>query len=142
MRGLADAGKTVLVSSHILSEIEQVADSLSVIVAGRVVAESDMTTFLSGGEPHVRLGIGRRGEATEVLRLAGWRVTPGEGATLRVLASGRELDPAAIAEALGGAGLWPTELVAQRQSLEQVFLELTREFGNDAQVTADGGRRL
>ena len=125
MRSLADSGRTVLVSSHILSEIEQIADSLSVIVDGRVVAESDIESFLSGGEPHVRIGIGDRVEAMDVLRRAGWRVEFGDG-ELRVLPrAGVELDPAGIARTLGEEGLWPYELVAQRQSLEQVFLELT-----------------
>ena len=125
MRGLADAGRTVLVSSHILSEIEQIADSVSIIVAGRVVAESAITDFLSRGAPHVRVRVDRAVEATDLLRGAGWRVDVNE-AGLRVSGrDGRVPEAAVIAETLGIAGLWPSELVAERRSLERVFLELT-----------------
>lgn len=125
MRSLADAGRTVLVSSHILTEIEQIADSLSVIAEGRTVAEGEMQDFLRDGEPHVRVGLDRVVEGADVLRRAGWRVEPGEDGLL-VLGRGELLpDAAAIAETLGRAGLWPRELTTERRSLERVFLELT-----------------
>lgn len=137
MRDLADAGITVLVASHILSEIEQIADSVSIIAQGRVVAEGPMDQFLSGAAPHVRLGIDRPVEAAEVLRRGGWRVEPAEGG-LRVL--GRDAappDPAEIARQLGRADLWPDHLSLDRQSLERVFLDLT----SGADLVGSQGRR-
>ena len=125
MRALADSGRTVLVSSHILSEIEQIADSMSIIAQGRTVAEGDMQGFLRRGEPHVRVGVDRPTTAADVLRMAGWRVESGDGG-LRVMSRGAvEADAAAVARVLGLAGLWPHELTTERQSLERVFLELT-----------------
>jgi ABC-2 type transport system ATP-binding protein len=125
MRALADSGRTVLVSSHILSEIEQIADSMSIIAQGRTVAEGDMQGFLRRGEPHVRVGVDRPTAAADVLRMAGWRVESGDGG-LRVMSRGAvEADAAAVARVLGLAGLWPHELTTERQSLERVFLELT-----------------
>lgn len=125
MRDLADAGITVLVASHILSEIEQIADSVSIIAQGRVVAEGPMDRFLAGAAPHVRVGIQHPVEAAEVLRRGGWRVEPAEGG-LRVLADyGMPPDPAEIARQLGRADLWPDHLSLDRQSLERVFLDLT-----------------
>lgn len=125
MRGLADAGRTVLVSSHILSEIEQIADSVSIIARGRVVAEGSIADFLSDGAPHVRVRLERAREATDLLRAAGWKVDTDESG-LRVSArDGGVPDAAVIAETLGRVGLWPQELTTERRSLEQVFLHLT-----------------
>ena len=125
MRGLADAGRTVLVSSHILSEIEQIADSVSIIARGRVVAEGSIADFLSDGAPHVRVRLEHALEATDLLRAAGWKVDTDESG-LRVSArDGGVPDAAVIAETLGRVGLWPQELTTERRSLEQVFLHLT-----------------
>lgn len=125
MRGLADAGRTVLVSSHILTEIEQIADSVSIIAKGRVVAEGSMQDFLSDGAPHVRVRVARALEATDLLRSEGWRVEAGESG-LKVSGRGERVPEASlIAELLGRAELWPEELVTERRSLEQVFLQLT-----------------
>lgn len=125
MRSLADAGRTVLVSSHILTEIEQIADSVSIIAAGRVVAEGAMQDFLSDGSPHVRLQVDQGAAATDLLRSMGWQVDVDETGMRVSCRDGRLPDAAAIAEALGGAGLWPRELTTERRSLEQVFLQLT-----------------
>lgn len=136
MRGLADAGRTVLVSSHILSEIEQIADSVSIIARGRVVAEGDMAAFLSDGAPHVRVCLERSLEATDLLRAQGWRVDVDETG-LRVSGRDGQVPQAAgIAETLGLAGLWPNELTTQRSSLEEVFLRLTA----GADLTGSQGR--
>lgn len=138
MRGLADAGRTVLVSSHILSEIEQIADSVSVIAQGRVVAEGPMDSFLQGEGTQVYVGIVRVVEAADVLRAAGWRVDAADGG-IRVTSRGqRPVVAAEIAEMLGMAGLWPSALRTEQQSLERAFLELTA--GGDLQ-SLQGHRR-
>lgn len=137
MRALADAGRTVLVSSHILSEIEQVADSVSIIARGRVVAEGPMDGFLAGAESHVRVDLDQVVEAADVLRFAGFRVDPAAGG-LRVMGrSGQAPEPSAIAELLGTNGLWPRHLSKEKRSLESVFLDLTQ--GED--LTGGQGRR-
>lgn len=133
MRSLADAGRTVLVSSHILSEIEQIADSVSIIAAGRVVAEGAMHDFLSDESPHVRLQIDEAASATDLLRASGWRVEADETGLRISCRDGRLPDAAAVAETLGGAGMWPRELTTERRSLEQVFLQLTA--GSDLAAT-------
>ena len=56
MRGLADRGKTVLVSSHILSEVQQVADTVSIIGRGRMLAEGRVSDILdAAGEQYARV---------------------------------------------------------------------------------------
>ncbi|MDO5676241.1 MAG: ATP-binding cassette domain-containing protein [Propionibacteriaceae bacterium] len=138
MRQLADAGRTVLVSSHILSEIEQVADSVSVIGRGRILAEGAMDEILGGAQPHVSIGIDRASLAADVLRAEGWRVEPLEDGLKVMNRDGTMPDGAAIAQALGRHSLWPHRLTSERTSLEAAFLELTH--GEDL-VGTQGRRR-
>ena len=127
MRALSEMGRTVLVSSHLLSEIEQVADSVTIISRGRVVAEGWMEDFLAGAAPHVYVEAEPRLRAAEVLRAQGFAVEAlDEGLAVRG-GSGGVLDPSTVARCLGEAGLWPSQLVSRRRSLEQAFLDLTRE---------------
>lgn len=127
MRALSEMGRTVLVSSHLLSEIEQVADSVTIISRGRVVAEGWMEDFLAGAAPYVYVEAEPRLRAAEVLRAQGFAVEAlDEGLAVRG-GSGGVLDPSTVARCLGEAGLWPSQLVSRRRSLEQAFLDLTRE---------------
>ena len=57
MRGLADRGKTVLVSSHILNEVQQVADTVTIIGRGRLLAEGTVDEILAGGGQSIRVGV-------------------------------------------------------------------------------------
>ena len=74
MRGLADAGRTVLVSSHILSEVQQVADTVTIIGRGRLLAEGDVDEILArGGTEAVRVRVPDPAAAAQVLLEAGLR---------------------------------------------------------------------
>lgn len=98
MRGLADQGRTVLVSSHILSEVQQVADTVSIIGRGRLLAEGTVTEILNrGGRATVRVAVADPGRAAEVLGAAGYRVSPTEDGRLSV-------DPGVSRRAAGGGG--------------------------------------
>lgn len=135
MQDLAAAGRTVLVSSHILSEIEQVADSVSIIGRGRVLAEGHLSEFLAGAATQVLLEVpADPGRAFEVLRQAGLSVT---SLGSRLIVQG-EVTPSQVAEVLGRAEIWPSHLSEQRSSLEQVFLTLTAE----EHLTATQGRAM
>ncbi len=136
MRALADAGRTVVVASHLLGEIEQIADSVSIMGRGRVIATGELEEFLNDGSGYVAVEIDDVPAAFETLRQAGFdgqlvgeqvRVTRDEG-----------LDPAAVARVLGEADLWPRHLSLQRSSLESVFLELTE----DERLTTTQGRAV
>ena len=140
LRALADTGRTVLVSSHILSEIEQIADSVSVVAAGRVLVEGSLHEFLFDSAPRVLVQVAQSLEATDLLRAVGWHVEL-EGAMLRVSGGpGREPDASAIAERLGMAGIWPRELRTEHRSLEDVFLEVTSTAARDVGSTREWGR--
>jgi ABC-type multidrug transport system ATPase subunit len=139
MRSLADRGKTVLVSSHILSEVQLVADTVTIIGRGRLLAEGTVSDILTrGARAAVRVGVSDPGRAAAILGRAGFAVEPGPDQTLTVsvpAASGdaAPLDPAQITEALARESLYVRELVPFRADLEQVFLALTAEehLGSD-----------
>jgi ABC-type multidrug transport system ATPase subunit len=127
MRRLADRGKTVLVSSHILSEVQQVADTVSIIGRGRLLAEGRVADILrAAGEQYARVNIDDPIRAAEVLQAAGF-VVERTGPELQVRVSHGPLEPAEITRALAEQGLYLRELAPVRRDLESVFLELTAE---------------
>ena len=127
MRSLADRGKTVLVSSHILSEVQQVADTVSIIGRGRMLAEGRVSDILSAaGEQYARVSVDDPIGAAEVLEAAGF-VTQRSGRELHVSASRGPLDTAEITRVLAERGRYVRELAPVQRDLESVFLELTAD---------------
>ncbi|MDO8145796.1 ABC transporter ATP-binding protein [Isoptericola sp. 178] len=119
LRDFARDGGTVLLSSHLLSEIEQVADRLVVIGRGRVVAEGTKDELLRAAGVVVR-SLDDQALATE-LRRAGVDVEAGVHGGLSVAA-----DAETVARTAAGAGVLVTELrPADSRGLEELFLELT-----------------
>jgi ABC-2 type transport system ATP-binding protein len=121
-RHLADEGRTVFISSHLMSEMEQTADHLVIVGNGRVIVDEGMEDLIartSGRTVEVlspdadRLAVHLARERVEVDRLGGQH--------LRV--SG--LSAAAVGDAAAAHGLRLHRLAEDRQSLEQVFTELT-----------------
>src|SRR5690606_37579936 len=74
MRRLADQGRTVLVSSHILAEVEQVADTVSIIGQGRLLASGSVAEVVGDRAGAVRVGIADPAGAAQVLAAAGLSV--------------------------------------------------------------------
>ena len=131
MRGLADSGKTVLVSSHILAEVQQIADTVSIVARGKLVASGRLDDLVSSGASAVRVGVGDRDAASHLLRGRGWTVSD-EGSDLVVTGA----DAVEINRTLAAAGLYAHELRTDHADLEQVFLDLTA-----TEPTASTGRR-
>ncbi|WP_233549918.1 ABC transporter ATP-binding protein [Cellulomonas rhizosphaerae] len=126
MRALADAGRTVLVSSHMLAEVEQVADTVSIVVGGRLVADGRVADLIgSRARGAVRVDVTDPVRGGEALERRGWIVRR-DGEVLVV--EGVD-DPVEISRVLADAGVYARELVAERPDLEQVFLELTGAQG-------------
>ncbi|HEX8630626.1 MAG TPA: ATP-binding cassette domain-containing protein [Catenuloplanes sp.] len=119
LRDFADGGGTVLLSSHLLREVEAVADQLVVIGGGRVVARGDKTQLLAGSGVVVR---GRDPLAlSRALDDAGLAGTPTTDGALTVQA-----DAEAVGQAAANAGVVLLELrPAGSGGLEQMFLSLT-----------------
>ncbi|MBV1848792.1 ATP-binding cassette domain-containing protein [Catellatospora tritici] len=122
MSDLAASGVTVLISSHLLAEIEQVCDSVTIISRGRRVTHGPVAQVLAGhATGEFRLQVADASAAVQVLRDSG-RSARVDGGFVVV---GGVDDPAWITRTLGEAGLWLSELVAIAPDLESVFLDLT-----------------
>jgi ABC-2 type transport system ATP-binding protein len=119
LRGFADRGGTVLLSSHLLREVEAVADQLVVIAGGRVVAQGSSEQLLAGTGTLVRAR--DRAALATALATAGIGVTAGP--TDSLVADG----PAeAVGIAAAGAGVPLLELrPAGGDRLEELFRTLT-----------------
>jgi ABC-2 type transport system ATP-binding protein len=122
MRELSASGITVLVSSHILAEIQLICDHVTIISQGRRVATGPVAAVLSGFDKgEYRLRVGDLDRAAEVLTTAGLPVTRQDDHIV-VADVG---DSAWISEQLGQRGMWVSELTPLTPDLESVFLQLT-----------------
>jgi ABC-2 type transport system ATP-binding protein len=122
IRDLGEAGVTVLLSSHILAEVQQVCDSATIIGNGRMLASGRVDDLLGAGTSY-RVVVPDLQAATRVLADAGIRATP-DGPALRVE---HDRPPEEITRALAAEQIWLSELTPVRADLETVFLELTAE---------------
>jgi ABC-type multidrug transport system ATPase subunit len=126
MRNLARHGKTVLVSSHILNEVQQIADTVTIIGRGRLLAEGNVSDILAAsGQLSARVGVSDHLRASEVLTAAGFSVEPLASRLLKVSLSDHRLDLAVITRLLADQGLYVSELTPIQPDLESVFLNLT-----------------
>ncbi|WP_203905502.1 ATP-binding cassette domain-containing protein [Virgisporangium aliadipatigenens] len=124
MRGFAAEGRTVLVSSHLMSEMALTADHLVVIGRGRLVADSGLEEFLrSTAEQEMLVRAADPDAFARLLTASGGSVRRGDGDALLV----SELDGAAIGKLAAFHGMPLSELAPHRVSLEDAFMELTRE---------------
>ncbi len=123
LRSLADQGRTVLVSSHLLSEVQQTVDRAVIISHGRLAYQGPLDGLETGiGRVHV--------DAGDRTALAG--ILTAAGAQVDVAADGLHvsgLEAAAIGEHALAAGVPLSLLVPEREGLEDVFLGLVGEGG-------------
>jgi ABC-2 type transport system ATP-binding protein len=135
MRQYADTGRTVLVSSHLLGEVEQVADRVIILARGRLVREGTLAELGDGLSVSV---LARSPQADQLAQAL--RELPEAGVTrvgldeLRV--SG--VDAAAVGHAAFVAGIELHELASQKSDLEDIFFQLTSDGGTGVGVTAPG----
>ncbi|MEJ7690832.1 MAG: ABC transporter ATP-binding protein [Nocardioidaceae bacterium] len=122
IRTLGESGVTVLLSSHILAEVQQVCDGVSIIGHGSLLASGPVAEVVGArASTGVRVGLADLAAGTSTLEQAGYDVRR-ETDHLVVDSS---VDPAALSELLAHAGLYVNELTPVRADLETVFLELT-----------------
>jgi ABC-2 type transport system ATP-binding protein len=121
MRTLADEGRTVLVSSHLIAEMELTADRLVIIGRGRLIAETSLADLAARHPQGARVRTNREAELASALAAAGATVTPEPDGALTV----NGLDTAAIAGLAAAAGIPLHELAARRATLEEAYMELT-----------------
>jgi ABC-2 type transport system ATP-binding protein len=124
LRSLAAQGRAVLVSSHLMSELQDTADHLVVVGRGQVIADTSVAELIaaaSGGRVRVRTTA--RAEATTVLAHAGATIAATGQDTLII--SG--LPAEKIVALLGESGLPFSEVSPHRATLEEAYMELTRD---------------
>ena len=121
LRGYADAGGTVLLSSHLLHEVEVIADDLVVIGNGRIVAQGTKADLLAAAGTVVRARDG--GALALAMRRAGLTITAQPDGSVHTDASPEQVGQIALA-----AHLVLTELrAADGAGLEETFLQLTAD---------------
>ena len=127
LRTLAAEGRTVLVSSHVLSEVQQSVDDILVIARGRLVLEGPLKAL--GGEPGVDVSAADLPALHGALTAAGMTVSDGTAGRLRVGTP----DTAAVGAVVHAAGIALDYLAPTPTDLEQAFLRLV--------ATAEEARR-
>jgi ABC-2 type transport system ATP-binding protein len=124
LRSLAAEGRAVLVSSHLMSELQGTADHVVVIGRGRLIADSAMAELLGAASSDaVTVRTPDAAEATVVLANAGATVSSRGGDVLEVTGLSAE----GVAAVLAQNELRLRELSEHRASLEDAYLELTRD---------------
>ncbi len=124
LRGLAAQGKTVFVSSHLMSEIAQTATHLIVIGRGRLIADTGVDEFIASAAPGaVRVRSSDPAALAARLRSPGVSVARAADGALTV--SGLSTDR--IGTIAGAAGITVLELAGQQASLEDAFVSLTND---------------
>jgi len=123
MKSLAAEGRTVFLSSHLMSEMAQTADHLLVIGRGRIIADASMEQFIIGNAaPSVRVRALEQTDLADALARRGAVIDSTPDGALVVTG----LDSTAIGGVAATYGITLVELAANEASLEQAFFELTR----------------
>ncbi len=130
LQELAQQGKTILVSSHLLSEVQAVADQVVIIDKGRLIFEGDLAALLDEAAHEVVVvpeTMDDLASLAEVLERAGYALTVDEGA---IHVAGAVDAPAQLNRLAFDGGITLAELRIRNEDLEAVFLRLTnREMG-------------
>jgi ABC-2 type transport system ATP-binding protein len=121
LRTLAAEGRTILISSHVLPEIEQIADEVVIVHRGKFVEQastSELAARITGG---IRVRSPQADRLRGLLEQAGLGVTSAEGDLIVVGDGSTER----IGELAAANGIVLHELAAEKATLEEAFLELT-----------------
>ena len=125
IRSLGTSDRTVLLSSHLLHEVEQVCDSVAILSKGKLIAQGKVADLVhSRAGERVRLRTTDNAKAVEVLSALEWvedATMDGESVVVRT-PSDRSSE---LSAALGRSEVYVTEMAADEVSLEQYFLDIT-----------------
>ena len=132
LRDLAAEGRTIFVSSHLMSEMAQTAEHVIVIGRGRLIADASTEQIVAAASgARVRVRSPRRDVLASVVAEAGLTATPVDDDGLDVLGAG----PAVIGDLAFAHGIPVHELTAQEATLEEAYMQLTAE---DVEFAAGG----
>jgi ABC-2 type transport system ATP-binding protein len=136
LRSLAEQGRAVLVSSHLMGELQDTADQVVVVGRGRVLADATVDELLArAAGDQVLLRTPDPGEAVIALGDGGAEVTVTDRGTLAVTGIGAQR----VVEVLNLSGVAFSEVTTRRASLEDVYLQLT---GSETEYRAGDGLEL
>jgi ABC-2 type transport system ATP-binding protein len=126
LRSLAAEGRTVFVSSHLMSEMALTADRLIVIGRGRLIADASVSEVIaSSSTNHLRVVSPQAPQLRTLIEDQGGRITTEDGDVLAV--TGLQCRDVGVLAAQAGLTLY--ELSPQEASLEEAFMEMTRDSG-------------
>lgn len=123
MKDLANEGRTILVSSHLMSEMQATADHVIVIGKGKLVADAPIDQVVNGGGTIVKLRSPHLTKVRRIIEQEGARITL-ESDSIAVVMG---LDPERIGELAYQNQVAIYELTPLKQTLEDAYMELTRE---------------
>lgn len=123
-----EKGITVIISSHILSEIELIADNVGVINKGRLIYQGKLEKLKEKGTDKIVIGIENfqscKNEVIEILTSNGYKISEDED---KLIILGEKSLASKICRMIVLAGYDVNYLTYERNSLEEIFLELTKE---------------
>jgi ABC-2 type transport system ATP-binding protein len=122
LKTLAGQGRTVLVSSHLLAEMEILADDVVIIAAGQLITMGPMAQIVDGAAQGTQVRV-RTPEPDKLIAELGVAASVRRSEDGALLVTG--IEPPAVGAAALRASVELHELVAERPDLERVFLELT-----------------
>jgi ABC-2 type transport system ATP-binding protein len=138
LKSLAAEGRTILISSHLMSEMQNTADRLVIIGHGKLIAQATIRELLAAASgSYVRVRSPHASELAAALEARGATVTRNGDGTLAV--TGITTD--AIGEIARACGFTLAELATHQASLEERYMELTQdtaEYRSAARVAAAG----
>jgi ABC-2 type transport system ATP-binding protein len=125
LRQLADQGRTVLVSSHVLAEVAQTVDQVVIIARGRLVTQSTLAALTARTDQLVRVRSPQAAALRSLLAAQGIQADADGADQLLAVDTTTE----AVGKAAAAAGIVLYEMRAERSNLEDVFLQLTTQQG-------------
>jgi ABC-2 type transport system ATP-binding protein len=128
LRRLAETrGVTIFISSHLLSEVTQIADRVGIIHRGRLLEELSRERLRASARAYLDVAVSRPEQALALLAQAGFLHAEGHDGRLRLFGAAERA--AEVARVLVGGGLELTELTPGGEDLEEYFLRVTAEGG-------------
>ena len=141
LRRLAAEGKTVFLSSHLLSEVRQICTRVAIINRGRLVVESSVEELTRGHGEYV-VSVNQPEAALAALRRQPWGARARMDEARHIITEAPDGQSAALNLFLVGAGFTPESIVARAEDLEDVFLRLTgAETTQQSDEQREGGSR-
>ncbi|MBV6465593.1 MAG: Vitamin B12 import ATP-binding protein BtuD [Anaerolineales bacterium] len=121
LRSLAENGTSVLLSSHLLNEVQQICDRIAIINHGRIVAQGRVDELLNGQKPGVRVTVSDVESAVRALEALANVSVQTNGSSLTISGA----DSQTVMNHLLQNHIIPTEVAVQKNDLEALFMDVT-----------------